>query len=276
MAEPEGLKEHYSRGGLAEKILDGLRAAGKDPEKLSLDDLAPIDEFHSRGREATLELAGLARLMPETRVLDLGCGLGGPARRLAKTFACRVTGLDLTPEYVEVANLLAERTGLKGRVAFLQGDACETAFEDASFDVVWSQHAAMNIADKEKLYAEAARVLKPGGRLVLYDILAGDGGTPHFPVPWARDPGHSHLCTPPALRALLSGAGFEISHDKERSGEGLAWFTAAGARFAQKGLPPLGLHLLLGEEDFLRMIENLRRNFAEGRVRLFEMIAMKR
>ena len=161
MAENDEIQAHYTRGGLADTLLAALEAAGKDTAKLSLDDLAPIDEFHSRGRDATLELAGLARLMPETRVVDLGCGLGGPARRLAKVFACRVTGLDLTPEYVEVANLLAERTGLESRVAFVQGDACDTAFDDASFDVVWSQHAAMNIPDKAKLYSEAARLLKP-------------------------------------------------------------------------------------------------------------------
>ncbi|MEX0921158.1 MAG: methyltransferase domain-containing protein [Rhodovibrionaceae bacterium] len=276
MVDLADLKAHYTRGGLAEKIFAALRAAGKDPEKLTLDDLAPIDEFHSRGREATLELAGFARLMPETRVLDLGCGLGGPARRLAKIFACRVTGLDLTPEYVEVANLLAECCGLKSRIAFIQGNALDTPFEDASFDVVWSQHAAMNIADKAKLYAEAARLLKPGGRLALYDILAGEGGAPHFPLPWARDPAHSHLIAPEALRETLSAAGFEVQHWRERSADGLAWFTAAEEHFAAKGLPPLGLHLLLGEEDFLAMIENLRRNFAEGRVRLFEAIAAKR
>lgn len=276
MAGSEEVKAHYTRGGLAETLLSALEAAGKDIQKLSLDDLAPIDEFHSRGREATQELAGLARLMPETRVLDLGCGLGGPARRLAKVFACRVTGLDLTPEYVEVANLLAERTGLKGRIAFIQGDALDTPFEDASFNTVWSQHAAMNIADKAKLYGEAARVLKPGGRLVLYDILAGEGGPPHFPVPWARDPSTSHLVAPEDLRRLLGDAGFEVQHWRERSEDGLAWFDAASRRFAEKGLPPLGLHLLLGEDVFLEMIENIRRNFAEGRIRLFEAIAAKR
>lgn len=276
MPAKDEIQAHYTRGGLAETLLAALEAAGKDTAKLTLDDLAPIDEFHSRGRDATLELAGLARLMPETRVLDLGCGLGGPARRLAKVFACRVTGLDLTPEYVEVATQLAERTGLKGRVGFVQGDACETSFQDASFDVVWSQHAAMNIPDKAKLYGEAARVLKPGGRLVLYDILAGEGGTPHFPVPWARDPATSHLVSPGELKELLAGAGFEPQHWRERSEEGLAWFTAASTRFAEQGLPPLGLHLLLGEEVFLEMIENIRRNFAEGRIRLFEAIAAKR
>lgn len=276
MPSSEEVKAHYTRGGLAETLLNALKAVGKDTEKLALDDLAPIDEFHSRGRDATRELAGLARLVPETRVLDLGCGLGGPARRLAKDFACQVTGIDLTPEYVEVATLLAERTGLTGRATFVKGDACELPYENASFDVVWSQHAAMNIPDKARLYGEAARVLKPGGRLVLYDILAGEGGAPRFPVPWARDPAQSHLVSPEDLRGLLDAAGFEVQHWRERSEDGLAWFTAAGERFAAQGLPPLGLHLLLGEEDFLAMIENIRRNFAEGRIRLFEVLAAKR
>ena len=154
MTSTSAIVEHYGRADLGDAILDALKAAGKDIDHLTPDDLAPIDEFHTRGRTATVDLARLLSLKATDRVLDLGCGIGGPSRYLAKTFGCHVVGLDLTPEFCRVAAMLAERTGLADRVEYRQGDALAMPFADQSFDVVWSQNVVMNIADRDRLYAE--------------------------------------------------------------------------------------------------------------------------
>jgi SAM-dependent methyltransferase len=262
---------HYTHGGLGEAILQALAAAGKDPDRLKPKDLAPVDEFHVRGREASLELAALAELGPESRVLDVGCGIGGPSRLLAAEFGCRVTGIDLTEEYCRVAAMLAERTGLAERVDYRQGDALAMPFEDGSFDVVWSQHAAMNIADKAALYAEMRRVSKPGGRLAIYDMLAGTGGEVIFPVPWAREPAYSFLCTPEELRGVLGASGFEELHWRDTTAQGRDAFRARVSAAERDGPPPLGLHLLLGPE-FGRMAKNTLRNLEENRIAVIETV----
>src|SRR5712691_7757937 len=154
MASGQAVAEHYGRADLGAVILAALRAAGKDIDRLTPDDLAPVDEFHTRGRAATSDLARLLALTGDERVLDVGSGIGGPSRYLAKTFGCRVTGLDLTPEFCRVAGMLAERTGLAGKVDYRQGDALAMPFADRSFDVAWSQNAVMNIADRDRLYGE--------------------------------------------------------------------------------------------------------------------------
>jgi ubiquinone/menaquinone biosynthesis C-methylase UbiE len=176
--------EHYGREDLFGAITAALRAAGKDVERLTVEDLAPFDELHVRGGQATEELgAGLA-LDEAMHVLDIGCGIGGPARRLAAASGCRVTGLDLSAEYCRAGTLLTERVGLD-RVSFRQGSALAMPFEDGAFDAAYSQHAAMNIPDKARVYGEIARVLEPGGRLGIYDLLQGPGGEVIYPTPWA-------------------------------------------------------------------------------------------
>ena len=207
----EAIQTHYARSDLGSAILAALEKAGKDISRLTLDDLAPIDEFHIRGRTATLELARAAGLDAEKHVLDVGSGVGGASRRLAKEFGCRVTGIDLTEEYCRAATMLSERTGLSQLVEYRQGDATNLPFDDASFDVVWTAHVAMNIPDKSRLYSEMHRVLKPGGTLAIYDILAGPSGPVLFPVPWARTPDTSFLAAPDELRKLLEETGFIVS-----------------------------------------------------------------
>lgn len=268
------VETHYTRGGLLEAIREALQRTGKDPAHLSPADLAPIDEFHVRGRQATLELA--ERLDPEkgARVLDIGSGLGGASRVLAATYGCRVTGIDLTEEYCRVAATLAEWVGLSGEVEYRQANALDLPFDDAAFDLVWTQHAAMNIPDKARLYAEARRVLKPGGRFALYDVLQGPGGPIHFPVPWARDPAISHLVTPDELRRLLTSVGFEIVSWRETTAAGREWFAEVTRRIREAGSPPLGFGLLLGQE-FVEMAENMRRNLEEDRVALIEAVCRR-
>jgi MPBQ/MSBQ methyltransferase len=268
------VERHYARDGLAEAIRDALRRRGKDPDHPSLADLAPLDEFHTRGRAATLELAEKVGLAKDSLVLDIGSGLGGPARLLAATYGCRVIGIDLTEAYCRTAATLTQWVGLADRVSFRHGNALDLSFADYQFDVVWTQHAAMNIADKATLYAEAHRVLKPGGKLALYDVLQGDGGALRFPVPWAGEPAVSHLVAPDALRQLLTGAGFDIASWRDTTDVARAWFAETARRIREKGAPPLGLNLLFGPE-FAAMADNLRHNLEEGRAVLIEAVCRR-
>lgn len=254
----------YGRTGLGEAIVQALRASGKDPEALLPADLAPVDHFHTRGREATLELARRAAIARGARVLDVGGGLGGAARLLAAEHACHVTVLDLTAEFCRVGADLTRRAGLEARVEFRHGDALAMPFPDGAFDVVWTQHSSMNVADKAALYREIRRVLAAGGTLALHEIVAGARQPPHFPVPWARDAAISHLQPPAAVRDLLRGLDFRERDWEDQSAPTLAWLRERQAA----GAPgPLGMHLLLGAE-LTAMLSNLGRNLAEDRVRV--------
>jgi ubiquinone/menaquinone biosynthesis C-methylase UbiE len=262
-----GVERHYgSTADLAGVIRERLAAAGKDLERLSSADLAAVDEFHIRGRQATLELAGRMGLDRESHVLDLGSGLGGPARTLAEAHGCRVTGIDLTRSFCEAATAMSGWLGLSGRVRFVQGDATRPPFTPASFDAAMTIHVAMNIAAKDALYAAAMRALKPGRIFAVYDVLQGEGGPVVFPVPWAREPTISHLATPAQMRELLSGAGFEILEEIDSTEAGLAWFREKAAALTGTAPPPLGFQLFLGD-DYARMTRNQVQNLAEKRIR---------
>lgn len=268
------IEGHYAQPELETLVLEALVAAGKDLDRLSLEDLAPIDQFHIRGRKATLELAGQIHLDDSLQVLDVGSGLGGASRYLAREFGCRVTGLDITREYCQVATMLAGRLGLDTQVRYHHGNALEMSFEDATFDVLWTQHTAMNIPDKVRLYGEMWRVLKPGGVLVSYEVFAGEGGPVHFPVPWAREPSISFLITPEQMRALFDKIGFEILHWQDTTETGRSWFRHMGDKIRKEGPPPLGIHVLLGA-DFPTMAYNQVRNLEEDRIVLIETIVKR-
>jgi ubiquinone/menaquinone biosynthesis C-methylase UbiE len=257
---------HYSGGGdLARAIAEKLRRAGKDISKLTTADLETIDEFHVRGRKATLELARSLSLSVVSHVLDIGSGLGGPARTLAETYGCRVTGIDLTQVFCDAAATLSGWVGLSDRVDFRQGDATRLPFADGEFDAAMTIHVAMNIAAKDKMYAEASRVLKPGSRFAAYDILQGEGGEVLFPVPWARDPSISHLVTPDRMRSLLTGAGFCIVDVQDSTEESQSWFEAMAARMVEAA-PAVTFQEFLGN-DFPEMARNQVRNLRDRRIR---------
>lgn len=253
-------------GELVSAIGSALDSAGLDRSALRPADLAPIDEFHIRGRAASLEIVEALDLTADSQVLDLGSGLGGPARTLAELTGCTVTGVDLTPEFCEVATALSEWTGLASRTQFRVGDATATGLPDASVDAALSVHVAMNIADKPALYGEAFRVLRPGGRFVVYDVLQGEGGDVRYPVPWANDSSTSFLASTKDMRELLAAAGFEVVAEVDSSDESLLWFQEMRARIQRDGPPPVTFAAFLGDA-FQEMAANQVANLAERRIR---------
>jgi ubiquinone/menaquinone biosynthesis C-methylase UbiE len=270
------VERHYTRSNLENTILTALRNAGKNVDQLTVDDLAPIDEFHTRGREATANLASLLNknLQPNFHVLDVGSGIGGPSRYLASRFGCRVTGLDLVSEYCRVADSLAKRVKLDNLLTYRQGDATHIPFEDATFDIVWTQHASMNIAYKKRFYSEMHRVLKHGGKLAIYDVFKGsnnsniDGSTSsiHFPVPWAPDPSISHLILREEARKLLKKVvGFREVVWEDKTESVIDWIKQMRKRAQTSGPPQIGLHVLVGPQ-WSDLVKNLLRNLEEGRI----------
>jgi len=254
------MSDHYGRAeGLAQIL---ARIDDASPRNLSPEVLAPLDQFHSGGLAATRELATLAAIKPGEAVLDVGCGVGGPARVLVREHGAHVSAVDLSPDYVEIGRELSKKSGIP--VAFETADALDLPFAGESFDVVWTQHASMNIADKPRLYRELRRVLRPVGRLVFHDLLAGHGDGPlQFPVPWADRAEESFLIEAEDLRALLRLCGFGERVWQDRTAATLAFFEKMPPPSAM--VPPLGIHLLLGEH-FPAMAANVRRNLLAGRL----------
>lgn len=264
------VREHYGAPGLIDRIKPALAEIAPNGQMLSFAQLAPFDQFHLRGLLATCELAGNARIEPSTRVLDLGCGIGGPARYLSATFGCNVTGIDLSPAFVDAATYLTARCGLSDRVTFQTGEALHLSFEDGAFDTVFLQHVAMNIEDRPALYTEVRRVLAPGGRLATYDLVCGEGDI-LYPVPWARDASTSFLLSQAATRTLLEQAGFSATVWIDDTDLVLDWFSAVMAGPQSSG-PNLGL--VMGP-DFRTVTANLARNIREKRLRVLSAVLIR-
>ncbi len=260
-------------GGLLARIDEGLRALGKDPASLSVDDLMAVDEFHIRGREATAEVAELANLREGLRVVDVGSGLGGPSRFLATRYGCTVEGVDLTEEYCQVASAIAARAGLGGKVTYRQGNALDLPFGDGEFDLAWTQHISMNIEDKAAMFAEMVRVTRPGGQVVIYDPIKGPAEGMTYPVPWSRDGKISFLLEQEPTVRLLEETGLEIEACREVGQRSVEWFEA-NAPAPGAGPPPLGLHLLLGA-DWPEMARNMVQNVREKKLAVIQIVARK-
>ena len=236
------------------------------------DDLGPIDEFHIGGRAATKQLVAKMHLAGSEHVLDIGCGIGGAARYIAASTGCRVTGIDLTPEYIETARALSQRTGLGDRIQFEAGSALRMPFADATFDAAITLHVAMNIKDRAGLYRETARVLKRGAVFCIYDVMKGKNDGLIYPVPWAETPASSHLTTPEDMLALLADAGFSVEEVEDRTEFGIVFFRE---RLSAGGPPsPLGLHLLMGETS-RRKFQNMLQNLEQGFIAPVTMIARR-
>jgi SAM-dependent methyltransferase len=270
MTSTTDVAEHYGTGSLLERVKAALERAGLGEGPIAWSDLAGLDQFHVRGLAATQELAQALDITPGARLLDIGSGLGGPARFLAATFGATVTGIDLSEPFVEAASYLAGRCGLADKASFRQADALDLPFEDAAFDLAWTQHVAMNIADRARLYGEIRRVLRPGGRLAIYDVLAGEAGPLIYPVPWARRPEISFLMTPEAMRQTLRESGFRELEWRDATEGAVAWLAERAAAPAPAA-PGLGLPVVMGP-DFPQLAANLARNLAEGRARLAQTV----
>lgn len=267
--------DHYGGTELLAAITAGLAELGMGPTTATVDALAPVDEFHIGGRPAATELCAQLEFEATHHVLDVGCGIGGTARFIAATFGAEVTGIDITPSYTAVGEELTRWTGLAERVHFATGSALDMPFPDGHFDRAVQLHVGMNIADKAGLFREVARVLAPGGRFGVYDIMAKADGQPNFPVPWASEVSTSFLATPATYRGLLEDAGFVITAERDRGEFAADFFAGIAARNAEAGGPaPLGLHVIMGPEAPTK-IGNMVAAVQAGDIAPVEMICEK-
>jgi ubiquinone/menaquinone biosynthesis C-methylase UbiE len=262
---------YYTRGELEEIILSKLREAGKNLDQLNTADIAALDEFHLGGRESTEALAGFMELRPGMQLLDIGCGIGGPARYFAER-GCRVTGVDLTPDFLRVAESLTRLLKLDDRLTFRQASGLELPFESASFDGAYEIHVGMNIPDKAGVFREVARVLKPGGRFAIFDLMRSGEGTLQFPVPWAKTPETSFVESLGDYRRALESAGLRVVHERSRKQFAVEFMQRVFAQ-AASGPPVLGVHLLMGEQAPV-MLKNVYAALVAGILEPVELVAV--
>jgi ubiquinone/menaquinone biosynthesis C-methylase UbiE len=264
--------DHYARADLVAAIRDGLARLGKTESTVTAEDLAPVDEFHIGGRTATGDLARHLELAASDRVLDIGCGLGGPARQIAAQFGCRVSGIDLTRDYVEAGNVLSGWLKLEGRVSLQQGDALALPFTDGSFTAAYMLHVGMNIADKSALFAEVARVLRAGARFAIFDVMRTSDGALSYPLPWASTADANSIASPLHYREALSAIGFDILSERDRRDVALDYFARKRTQVTTE--PALGVHTLMGARR-PDMVRNMSESISDGRIAPVEIIARK-
>lgn len=266
MSLEQSVSQHYTHGNLEGALLAALQRAGKNLDTLSYADLALVDEFHIGGRPATRALGDQLDLPAGARVLDVGCGIGGPARCFASERGWKVEGVDLTAEYVEVATALSQRVGVEA--SFRQASATALPFADGSFDGAYMLHVGMNIADKPAVFAEVRRVLKDGGLFAIYDAMLQGDGAFAYPVPWSSEPSTNHIATPDAYKVALAAAGFTVVKERNRRDAALQ---AMQRRIEQTG-QPIGLPVVMGPTA-PQKLANMREMIERGVFAPVELIA---
>jgi len=274
MSNENAIADHWSKGDVYSLIVSVFVKTHKSLNSLTINDLAPVDHFHARGFPATVELADRLPIEAQQHLLDIGCGLGGPARYLAQRFQCKVSGVDITKPFVEAANKLTHLLGMDDRVIVEHGDGHQLPYEDSVFDGAYTQHVTMNVADRTRFFAEAYRVLKPGAFFALTEHGLGPTGNPHYPVPWSEDGSGEYLVLPSETRALLEAVGFENITAEDTGAKYLAAYKQVMEIAAKGPLPPLGVHILLGESA-PQKIRNAARNVEEGRTHPVQVVCLK-
>jgi ubiquinone/menaquinone biosynthesis C-methylase UbiE len=275
MVNESAVSQHYTHGDLLGVIQASLVKLGKSTDNVTVADLAPVDEFHTGGRIATENLLSQLGFDENDHLLDVGCGLGGAARFVADRFRNRVTGIDLTQEYIDTGNALCSWVGLDGQVTLRQGSALAMPFEAETFDGAYMLHVGMNIEDKTKLFAEINRVLRSGARFGIFDMMRTGDGELSYPVPWANEPQTSRLATPEQYQSALAAAGFEVSATNNRRDFAIEFFKQLKAKAeAHGGPPPIGLHLLMQDSTPVK-VKNMVDNIVAGIIAPVEIIARK-
>ena len=275
MPTQQDVSKHYTHGNLVAAIQRGIESLGKTTNSITVDDLAPVDEFHIGGRQASEDFLSQLDLTPEKKVLDVGCGLGGAARFVASRYGCHVTGVDLTPEYIETAKAVCGWVGLDSRISLHQGSALALPFADSAFDRAYMLHVGMNIDDKVKLCLEVGRVLRPNSLFGIYDVMRTGDGELTYPVHWAETAASSAVAAPAQYREALEKAGFMVIAERSRRDFALSFFNQLRARSAAAGAPPpLGLHILM-VRNVPDKVQNMIENVSSGRIAPVEMIARK-
>jgi ubiquinone/menaquinone biosynthesis C-methylase UbiE len=274
MTNRKAIQEHYTFADFKTRIEQALEKAGITRFPVDWSKLASLDQFHIRGLIASKELAEALNVRPDEKILDIGAGMGGPARFLSAEYKCDVTGIELNETFVQVANLLTEKTGQSDRVKFLQADATRLPFDDGSFDHAWMQHVSMNIPEKEELIASVCRVLKSHGTFALYEVLKGDDEELFYPVPWASTASLSFLASEAELADAIKAGGLNLVSFKDMSGECLPWLESREGEQTPSGPPAISLGNAIGPA-FKEMVGNVIRNLRTNRIRVCQIIAQK-
>lgn len=274
-ATDDKVSAHYTTEGLIDRIKAALVAAGANPLAPRPEDLKPVDEFHTGGIVATDDLLDQLEISPDTLVLDIGAGLGGTARHIARTRGANVTGVDLTEAFVETAQQLSKMVGMAQSTAFRQASVLDLCFVPDSFDLATMFHVGMNVPDKTLLMAEVHRVLEPGGVFALFDVMAEtEEPALSFPLPWAESPEVSFLATPETYRVAAGAAGFEQVAERARGDFALDYFAQVFRTIEAHGMPPLGIHLLM-RDTAPQKLRNYVAAIESGAVAPYEMIFRK-
>ena len=274
MSNENAVADHWGKGDVYSLIISALEKTYKSLDSLTVKDLAPVDHVHARGFPATVELGDRLTIEPQQHILDIGCGIGGPARYLAQRFQCKVSGVDITKPFVEAANKLTHLLGMDDRVIVEHGDGHQLPHEDGVFDGAYTQHVTMNVADRAQFFAEAYRVLKPGAFFALTEHGLGPTGDPHHPLPWSEDGSGAYLVLPSETQALLEAAGFENIIVEDSGAKYLAAYKQVMEAAAKAPPPPLSMHILMGE-NAPQKIQNAARNIEEGRTHPVQVICRK-